>query len=202
MGDVLDRLEEFSWPALLTLAFLFAWAGGAMGLDLVAPGEAALVLIAGALDDRAELSVLAVVVVATGAIAGDSTSFALGRAGARLFDRWAWLRRRVEQPRHRARSFLQRRGAGAVVVARWFGPLQAVVPFVAGSTRAMRYRRFLAWDALAAFSWAAAVVGVGVAFGDDAADVLESFEWWTWLVVAGAVAAYALWRRSRGRRTT
>ena len=98
---------------------------------------------------------------------GTRSSYWLGRTiGTRLIERWDFLQTASRPGDSSAPSDYFERGGGPVVaVARFVGPLRAVVPFVAGSS-GMDFRRFLQWDVPAAIAWGALMVGLGAAFGE------------------------------------
>jgi membrane protein DedA with SNARE-associated domain len=196
----LDRLADLPVVAVVALAFAFAWAEAAVGLDLLVPGEVAVVFAGAAVAGDGGALAAVVCFAAAGAVAGDLTSFFAGRYGAARLDRWRWLARRLTRARRRAARFFARHGGGAIAIARWIGALRAVVPFVAGSTGRVSVRRLLAWDVPAALGWAATVAGAGYAFGDDAARTVDDLGWWVSAVVVAAVVATVLVRWAVARR--
>ena len=91
---------------------------------------------------------------ALGAFAGDGLSYWVGhRWGYRLREHWPF--RRYPQWLDRGERLFRRHGAGAVVIARYVGPVRPFVPAVAGMLR-VRLRRYLPASAFAAVTWAAA----------------------------------------------
>lgn len=105
----------------------------------------------------------AILAAALGAIAGDVFSFWLGRRyGERLFA-WRPLRRHPELVLN-GRRFFQRHGAWSVALARFLGPMRAIVPALAGAS-GLRTPAFLLADIGSATAWAFAFVLPGVAFG-------------------------------------
>jgi membrane protein DedA with SNARE-associated domain len=110
----------------------------------------------------------------------------------RVLDR---RRERVEA----ARDFLARRGGSAVFLGRWIAFFRAVMPFLAGSSR-MRYRKFLAWNALGGLAWGVTVVLVGYAAGASYKRVEQSFGRGAAIaVLAVVVIAVVVWRVRRHR---
>jgi membrane protein DedA with SNARE-associated domain len=104
-----------------------------------------------------------IVVAAAGGISGDALSFWVGRRyGRNLFDR-PWSPRR-QMLIEKAQRFFDRHGGKGIFLARFLGPLRAILPTVAGAS-GMRWAQFLAADTVAALSWAAAFVLPGVVFG-------------------------------------
>ncbi len=137
----------------------------------------------------------AVMIAAAGALSGDLLSFALGRRYRdRLFDS-GWLRRR-QAIVTRAQGFFERHGGKGVLVARFLGPLRAVLPAVAGASP-MPLWLFLLADGLAALIWSCAYILPGVAFGASiglAAQVAGRLALLLVLVAAVIWGAFALTR--------
>jgi membrane protein DedA with SNARE-associated domain len=132
---------------------------------LLVPGES-IVLVAGFLAAHGLLEVTPlIVVVALGAIIGDSIGYELGRRFGRpwLIRHGHWLRIR---PAHLARTddFFQRHGGKTILLGRFTGFVRALAPFVAGSS-AMSYRQFLTYNALGGILWSVAIVLLGYFFG-------------------------------------
>jgi membrane protein DedA with SNARE-associated domain/membrane-associated phospholipid phosphatase len=121
------------------------FAGGVLiGLGILPPGWTAAAAIAGA-------------------ILGDGFSFWLGRRyheGIRtrpLFKRYATLFKRGE-------DYFAARGASSIFIARFLGPVRAIVPVVAGMS-AMSPMRFYTVNGVSALAWAAAHLAPGALFG-------------------------------------
>lgn len=105
----------------------------------------------------------AVLTSALGAVLGDSLSFWLGRRyGERLFS--GRLMRRYPELVLNGRRFFVRYGAYSVALARFLGPMRAIVPALAGAS-GLRAAAFLVADLVSAAAWAFAFVLPGVAFG-------------------------------------
>lgn len=80
-----------------------------------------------------------------GSIIGDSLSFWLGRRGKSLFSE----KNRIFHTKHliRGEEFFAKHGEKSVILARFFGPMRHVVPFIAGLLR-MPLGRFVFFDLL------------------------------------------------------
>jgi undecaprenyl-diphosphatase len=199
LASVVDRLGELDSWLLLLAVFLLSAGESAIMLDLVVPGEVAMVVAGAVVADTGGPVAATMACAAAGALVGDSISYALGATvGTRAVDRWPWARRRLCPSTRRARRYFEHRGGVVVFVGRWVGALRAVVPFVAEAGR-MGYQRFLAWDVPAAITWGVAVVGLGAAFGDDVVDLVEALDWWATVVVAVSVVAWLGFRLARRR---
>jgi len=98
-----------------------------------------------------------------GAVAGDGFSFWLGRRyRQQLTAVWPFSR----YPRSLARgiAFFEKYGGKSVAIGRFFGPVRAVIPLVAG-IMGMNPWRFLAANLLSALAWAPAYLLPGMVFG-------------------------------------
>lgn len=179
---------------------LLAFAETAIGLDLVVPGEAGMVVV-GAVGRRAELSLPGLIACASvGATAGDLFSYWLGRRyGLRVLERWEWTRKRLLPKAKRAKGYFERRGSVVVFGGRWVGALRAVVPLVAGTAR-MPLPTFLAWNIAASISWTAVVISIGWLVGAGIADVVDRWSGWISVLVVSALALWFGWRWWRKRR--
>ncbi len=105
----------------------------------------------------------AVLTAALGAVFGDGFSFWLGRRyGDRLFS--GRLLRRYPELIANGHRFFDRYGGFSVALARFLGPMRAIVPALAGAAR-MRIAAFITADISSALAWAFAFVLPGVAFG-------------------------------------
>lgn len=139
----------------------------------------------------------AVLIAALGGLTGDLLSFALGRRyRERLFES-NWLQRR-RMLVTRAQLFFERHGGKGVLMARFLGPLRAVLPAVAGASP-MPLWLFLLADGVAAVVWASAYILPGVVFGASlglAAQVAGRLALLLVLLAALVWGAFALTRLS------
>ncbi|ADB50126.1 bifunctional DedA family/phosphatase PAP2 family protein [Conexibacter woesei] len=150
LEEVLTDLGEAlgQWTYLLVGALCFLESGA--GIGLLVPGETAII-VGGVVAGQGEIDIVLLIAIAwTTAVAGDLTSFFIGRRLGRQFlikhgPRFKIDERRVEQ----VEAFYDRHGGKAVFLGRFVGLVRAVSPFVAGSS-GMRVRRFLPYDVLAA----------------------------------------------------
>lgn len=162
MDAALQSLAEF-------IARHAAWAGLVLGVvtmleSLVLIGAfipaTALMVMAGGLIAAGVLDPVQVVLwCVAGAIVGDAVSFELGRRlGPRTLRHPAFRphRRKVA----RTRLFNRRYGAASIFIGRFFGPLRAFVPLVAGLLQ-MRRRTFQLANALSAAVWVLAILAPG-----------------------------------------
>ena len=175
---VTQLLSGHGWPYVIVFAVV-----ALDGVVMLLPGET-VVITASVLAARGSLSVWAVLAATLlGVVAGDSTSYLLGsslgrRAGVALF-----RSERAMQRLTRARGQLQERGAYLVIGIRPIPGARTAVTFAAGML-GMRWRRFLAADAVAAVIWGGNEVLLGYAGGSAFEDSL-----WKPLLAGLALAA-------------
>ena len=145
------------WALLLVLFALPALEASSL-LGLVIPGEI-VVLLGGVLAHEGRVALTAVMLAAVlGAVAGDSIGYLLGaRLGQRLF---TGAPDSVGRHLDRARAFVRRYGALAVMLGRWAAVLRALVPSIAGAS-GMQYRRFLAYNVAGGVSWGITIAVIG-----------------------------------------
>jgi membrane-associated protein len=192
---IIEVIANLAGWRLYAVSFLLAFAESALFADLIVPGEVGLVVV-GAAGRKADSAPVALVAVAAvGALAGDLTSYALGRfVGHRLLERWSFLRRHLGPKVESAEEYFADHGMRAVVIARFIGALRAVVPFVAGVGR-MPILRFAAVDAVAAVVWASIVVTLGWHFGRPIAEFVDTYQRVLLGLVAAGLVGWWLWRR-------
>lgn len=143
--------------------FLAAFTESLAVVGLFIPGAlvmfgAGAVVAVGSLDLWATLAW-----AAAGAIAGDASSYWLGRHyRAELRNRWPFSR----YPKLLARStaFFHRHGGMSIFLGRFVGPVRPVIPAVAGML-GMSPARFYAANILSALGWAPTYILPGVVFG-------------------------------------
>ncbi len=178
-----------SLPPLLVYVVLFALImGESAGLPL--PGETSLIAAGALAAHHGGVSIGIVVAVAAGAaIAGDNIGFVLGRHGGRWLltrdGRWAGARRRYLE---RGERFFDRHGPKAVFLARWAPGVRVVGAWLAGAHH-MRWRTFLAWNALGGVAWAASVGAAAYLLGHAAGRLFQFVGLGAGAVIVAVLAA-------------
>ena len=204
VGDALTDLSDAlgAWTYLLVPVLALLETAAFVGL--LVPGETA-VLVGGVVAGRGEVSLVALIaLVWAAAVAGDVTSFLLGRRlGAAFLRRHAVrLHMKVEHV-ERAERLFERHGGKSVVIGRFVGVLRAFTPFAAG-TSGMTLRRFLPYSVGGALVWAASLTLAGYAFSSSVATAGELITRVTIgaMLAAGLVlgARHLRRRGTRGRR--
>ncbi|CAB3788072.1 bifunctional DedA family/phosphatase PAP2 family protein [Paraburkholderia fynbosensis] len=178
---------------MLTVVFLAAFLEALAVVGTFVPGSTAMFL-AGALTGTGSLSLGWVFVWAiVGAIAGDGMSFWIGgRYKERIVQLWPF--RKHPELLDAGHRFFHKHGVKSVVLARFIGPLRAIVPVVAGML-GMPPLRFYAMNVLSALLWAPAHILPGVVFG---ASVLLAGAVSFRLVVILALLVCIVWLSFRG----
>ena len=153
--------------------FLAAFTESLAVVGLFIPG-ALIMFGAGAIVAIGSLGLWATLAwAAAGAIAGDASSYWLGRHyRAELHNRWPF--RRYPKLLAKGTAFFHRHGGMSIFLGRFVGPIRPVIPAVAGML-GMPPARFYAANILSALGWAPTYILPGVVFG-------------TSLGLAGAVA--------------
>lgn len=150
------------WTYLLVGVMAFLETGAFVGL--VAPGETTII-VGGVVAGQGEIDIIALIaIVWVCAVAGDVTSFLMGRRLGRSFlvrhgGRFGMTEERIGS----VDVFFERHGGKAVFLGRFVGLVRAVAPFLAGSS-GMSLRRFLPYDILGAGLWGTALCLLGFVF--------------------------------------
>ncbi|WP_372789071.1 VTT domain-containing protein [Paraconexibacter sp.] len=160
LEDLGRTLGQWTYLAVGVLAFLET---GAF-IGLLAPGETAI-MVGGLVAGQGEIQIVTLIaIVWTAAVAGDVTSFFIGRKLGREFLVRHGPRFQITAPRlAQVEGFFERHGGKAVLIGRFVGIVRAVAPFLAGSS-GMKFRRFLPYDIIGAGLWGATFCLLGYAF--------------------------------------
>ena len=164
LEELLLKVGRALGPWTYALVGLLAFLETGAFVGLVAPGETA-VIVGGVVAGQGEISLFVLIsVVWACAVAGDLTSYTLGRRLGR-----AWLLRHGERLKitedrlEQVERFFERRGGATILIGRFIGFVRALAPFIAGTSR-MPLRRFLPYDVLGAGAWAATFATLGFIF--------------------------------------
>jgi undecaprenyl-diphosphatase len=147
--------------------FLVTFGESFVGFSFLFPGTTIMV-IAGTLarwpfNPHGVLSVWPLMIGGIlGAVIGDAISFWLGRRFGHYLERhWYFVRNPDFLPR--GYRFFERYGTASVFVGRFFGPVRAAIPLVAGIME-MPWRQFWIANVGSALVWAPALLLVGTSF--------------------------------------
>jgi membrane protein DedA with SNARE-associated domain len=141
--------------------FIAAFGESFVFVSLLFPGTA-IIVAAGLLVPGGTLHPLPLLAGAIlGAVLGDGVSWHLGRRyGHLLENRWPFTRR--PQLLKQGEAFFSRYGLASVFLGRFFGPLRATIPLIAGIAR-MRPLPFWLSNIISALIWAPALLVSGSA---------------------------------------
>lgn len=198
--EVIDFLAQHGWLAAPVM-FVVAFAESLAFLSLLVPGWGIMVA-AGALAGSGVLDPWPVVLGAIpGAVLGDSVSYWFGR-------RYGWAVERIwpfkQRPELLAKgtAFFEKYGGWSIAIGRFFGPVRAVIPLVAGIMHMPR-GPFWFWNIASAFVWAPAVVFSGALAGFIGERIAAAGDWRVYGGTAVVLAAVlVLWLALRRRRTS
>lgn len=159
---LIPKIEHFRMLGYWLL-FLVALLESLAFVGIVIPGST-IVVFMGALAARGYLDLADLIwFAAVGAILGDGISYLLGKRGKVLFAENNRLFKRSYL--ERGEEFFSRHGGKSIFLGRFFGPLRAVIPFVAGISR-MNPRQFYIWNILSAITWAFLHLTAGYLLGN------------------------------------
>ena len=180
-------------------AFAFAETGAFIGL--VAPGEI-VVIFGGVSAGHGVISLVGLIgVVWACALAGDLTSYVLGRRLGREFLVRHGGALGVTEPRlAQVERFFAAHGGKTIIVGRFIGLIRVLAPFIAGASR-MPARRFIPYTTVASGLWAATFCGLGYAFWESLDELLALTRQGT-VVLGAAIAMGAVAVVLRRRRQT
>lgn len=184
-----NLLIKFAWLGNW-LFFLLAFIESAPLIGVFVPG-ATLVTVGGFLASQGYLDAWDVLLFASlGAILGDFFSYSLGRWGG------AWIKdKRIinHSILLHGEQFFYKYGNISIFWGRFFGPIRAIIPFIAGLLR-MKRKPFVFWNILSAICWAALNVGTGYFSG---ALIITIFKKWskgiTYILILSLIIGIFYW---------
>lgn len=148
---------------VLLAVFLVAFAESLVLIGTLVPAGIVL-FTAGALIGAGALNVwLTLSIAAVGAVVGDGLSYEVGRTYYERLRTWQFVTRRTAMI-DRGEQFVQRHGGKSILFARFFAPVRAVVPVIAGIAHMPR-TKFYAVNVGSALAWSPAHILPGVLFG-------------------------------------
>jgi len=191
------------WTYLLVGALAYLETGAFVGF--VAPGETA-VIVGGLVAGQGRISLFVLIAITWAcAVAGDMTSFTLGRRLGR-----AWLLRHgqplhiTEEKLEKVEGFFERHGGPAILIGRFIGFVRPLSPFLAGAS-GFPLRRFLPYDVLGAGAWTATFATLGFVFWHSFSTLTKYvsrglFAFGTFVVVVAGLVWLVRLRRDPERR--
>jgi undecaprenyl-diphosphatase len=192
-----------TWTYLLVGLLCFLESGA--GIGLIVPGETAII-VGGVVAGQGEIDIVLLIAIAWAtAVAGDYTSYLIGRKLGRAFLLKHGPRVKITESRiEQVEAFYDKHGGKAVFLGRFVGLVRAVSPFVAGSS-GMPARRFLPYDVLAAGIMVTAFSLLGYLFWHSLDRVLKiarqgTLALGTVIVVVIAIVVAVRWLRVEENR--
>lgn len=161
----IDLIEFIKMVSIIGVAIvIFAESGLLIGFFL--PGDS-LLFATGFLINAGFLHInifVAVLIVFIAAVLGDSVGYTFGRKlGPRLFrrpDARLFRQEYIQQ----AQVFYEKHGGKAIIIARFIPIVRTFAPIVAGASK-MDYKKFITYNLIGAFLWAAGVTFAGYLLG-------------------------------------
>jgi membrane protein DedA with SNARE-associated domain len=166
LQDYTNQIIEFvrtheAWAAPVVGALAFA--ESLAFISLLVPAWSVLVLMGGVIGETGISFWPILVAGAVGAALGDWLSYWIGiKVGPAVAKVWPLSRNPTLIPR--GERFILRWGAPGIFIGRFFGPLRAAVPLVAGIFL-MPWWRFQIANFVSAFVWVAVLLTVGDVVG-------------------------------------
>ncbi len=148
----------------LLIAFLMSFAESLAIIGSIVPGSVTMTAI-GILAGSGVMDIgLTLLAAASGAVAGDAASYALGYTfSERLTEVWPF--RRYPHWLDYGQDYFAKHGGKSVIIGRFFGPLRSIIPVIAGILR-MNGWHFLLANIISGIGWAILYVMPGVLIGE------------------------------------
>lgn len=191
MDSILELLRQLINPdwimahgGLFLVAFIiFAETGLFVGFFL--PGDSLLfitgMIIAGAKNNPIPFEshplnlIFWIILLTIAAILGNMVGYWFGKkSGPLLFERketWLFKRKHLES----AHAFYEKKGGGAIIVARFLPVVRTFAPIVAGVVH-MNHKKFILFNIVGAVLWISSLTTLGFVLGENAW-IKEQLEW-------------------------
>ena len=186
-NHLLEITKDFSALAYFIITALAFFESSAF-IGLIIPGSVA-VIVGGFLASQGILDIGDLFVLsALGAIFGDILSFYLGGKGIIAFRKSS----RLFKPSvlKNGEKFFKKHGEKSVFFGRFIGWVRPVIPFIAGLFK-MDVKRFIVWNVLSGFLWAAVHIAIGYLFG-GALTLVELWSTRVGVVIFSFIAAWLI----------
>lgn len=191
MDSIIELLRELINPdwimahgGLFLVAFIiFAETGLFVGFLL--PGDSLLfikgMIIAGAKNNPVPFDshllnlVFWIILLTIAAIIGNMVGYWFGKkSGPLLFERketWIFKKKHLEN----AHDFYEKKGGGAIIIARFLPIVRTFAPIVAGVVH-MNYKKFISYNIVGAALWIVSITTLGFLLGENVW-IKEQLEW-------------------------
>lgn len=186
--------HEHAWWVI----FLIAFAESMVILGILVPGLPFMLMLGGLIATNVLDPWLVIFWCIVGAVVGDGLSFWIGKHYRyRILNRWP-LSKHPDWVAH-GEDFFTRWGGISILIGRFFGPLRATIPVLAGIL-GMTQKKFTAWNVVSAMIWAPAYLAPGFILG-WLADQSEMGAWLALVLLFTSMLGYWLWKRNRKKNT-
>ena len=194
--DIAEALGPWTYALVGTLAFLET--GAFVGL--VAPGET-VVIAGGVIAGQGTIDILPLIGLTWACcIAGDTTSFFIGRKlGRQFLERHGPKVKITPERLKQVDGYFEHHGGKTILIGRFVGLVRAIAPFIAGSS-GMRYSRFIPYSIIGTGLWSTCFLLLGFFFWQSFDKVAEYAGRATLvfgILVALVVGIVWTWRRLR-----
>lgn len=187
--------EHSAWTG--PIIFLVTFGESFAFVSLLFPGTA-IMIAAGALIPTGAVPVAPLLIGGiAGAALGDGISYWIGRHFDDAIPKlWPFTTR--PELLERGRAFFRRHGGKSIFIGRFFGPVRAVIPLIAGMMD-MEPRRFWLMNVLSAMVWAPLLLVPGLITTSalEAANAEGSWGVYVLAICIFAFAGWILWRIAR-----
>lgn len=198
--DKIAPLIIFLGPAIYIVIGILSLLESIPLVGLFMPGTMGLLFFGFMASERYINAPTVIAAVAIGAIGGDLVGYYLGKYGSRFIKEHKGLLRTGHL--EMGRVFFKRHGGKSILIARFVGVIRSIVPLVAGSVH-MPIRRFMIFNFIGAFLWAAVYVSLGYFFGsqiDFISKLISRGGTAAVIVIAGIVAVIFYIRKSTAKK--
>jgi undecaprenyl-diphosphatase len=187
---VVEDVAAALGPSVYVLVGALSFLETGAGVGLVAPGDLAVIL-GGVSAGQGEIELVPLIaLVWVCALAGDVTSFVLGRRLGRGFLLRFGAKLGVTEPRlQQVERFYAAHGGKTILIGRFIGFVRPLSPFIAGTSR-MPPARFIPLTIIASGLWAATFALLGYAFRQSLHELVDITSKGS--LVLGAVVALGL----------
>jgi membrane protein DedA with SNARE-associated domain len=183
------------------IMFIVSFGESFVGISILFPGTSIMVLagtmVHSPLNPHGELNPWPLLIGGIlGAVLGDAISFWMGRRFGHVVEKWQLFERHPDVL-PRGYAFFNRFSFASVFVGRFFGPVRAVIPLVAGIMK-MSWPQFWFANIGSALIWAPALLLAGTGFR-RAAEAINARHGWHIVIAAAAiiVCMLAIWLAER-----
>jgi undecaprenyl-diphosphatase len=186
--------QQHAWWVI----FLIAFAESMIILGILVPGLPFMLMLGGLIATNVLDAWLVIFWCIVGAVVGDGLSFWIGKHYRyRILNMWP-LSKHPDWVMH-GEDFFTRWGGVSILIGRFFGPLRATIPALAGIL-GMTQKKFTAWNVVSAIIWAPAYLAPGFFLG-WLADQGETGAWLALGLLITSMLGYWLWKQSRNKNT-